>query len=55
MTVPHLDARYIDGQRTLLFGPFANVGPKFLKNGSNLDLFKSIKPHNITTMLSGCR
>lgn len=39
MTVPHLDARYIDGQRTLLFGPFANVGPKFLKNGSNLDLF----------------
>ena len=52
MTVPHLDARYIDGQRTLLFGPFANVGPKFLKNGSNLDLFKSIKPHNITTMLA---
>ena len=31
MTVPHLDARYIEGKRTLLFGPFANVGPKFLK------------------------
>ena len=28
---PHLDARYIEGKRTLLFGPFANVGPKFLK------------------------
>ena len=52
MTVPHLDARYIEGKRTLLFGPFANVGPKFLKNGSNLDLFKSIKPYNITTMLA---
>ena len=52
MTVPHLDTRYIDGERTLLFGPFASVGPKFLKNGSNLDLFKSIKPYNITTLLS---
>ena len=29
MTVPHLDTRYIDGERTLLFGPFANIGPKF--------------------------
>ena len=52
MTVPHLDTRYIDGERTLLFGPFASVGPKFLKNGSNLDLFKSIKPYNISTLLS---
>ncbi|EUJ07087.1 malate dehydrogenase (acceptor) [Staphylococcus aureus M1502] len=52
MTVPHLDTHYIDGQRTLLFGPFANVGPKFLKNGSNLDLFKSVKTYNITTLLA---
>ena len=52
MTVPHLDTRYIDGERTLLFGPFANVGPKFLNHGSNLDLFKSIKPYNITTLLA---
>lgn len=52
MTVPHLDTRYIDGERTLLFGPFANVGPKFLIHGSNLDLFKSVKPHNITTLLA---
>ena len=52
MTVPHLDTRYIDGERTLLFGPFANIGPKFLKNGSNLDLFKSVKPYNITTLLA---
>ena len=35
MTVPHLDTRYIDGERTLLFGPFASIGPKFLKQGSN--------------------
>ena len=51
MTVPHLDTRYIDGERTL-FGPFANIGPKFLKFGSNLDLFRSVKPYNITTLLA---
>lgn len=52
MTVPHLDTRYIDGERTLLFGPFANIGPKFLKFGSNLDLFRSVKPYNISTLLA---
>lgn len=52
MTVPHLDTRFINGQKTLLFGPFASIGPKFLKYGSNLDLFKSVKPSNITTLLS---
>ncbi|UXU55104.1 malate dehydrogenase (quinone) [Staphylococcus agnetis] len=52
MTVPHLDTRYINGEKTLLFGPFASVGPKFLKNGSNLDLFRSIKPYNIMTLLA---
>lgn len=52
MTVPHLDRRYIQGKESLLFGPFAAIGPKFLKNGSNLDLFKSINTSNILTMLS---
>ncbi|WP_336849432.1 L-lactate dehydrogenase (quinone) [Staphylococcus nepalensis] len=52
MTVPHLDTRFINGQKTLLFGPFASIGPKFLKYGSNLDLFKSVKPYNITTLLA---
>ncbi|WP_017549718.1 malate dehydrogenase (quinone) [Salinicoccus carnicancri] len=52
MTVPHLDRRYIQGEESLLFGPFAAIGPKFLKNGSNLDLFKSINPGNVLTMLS---
>ncbi|MDT0708431.1 malate dehydrogenase (quinone) [Mammaliicoccus sciuri] len=52
MTVPHLDRRYIQGKESLLFGPFAAIGPKFLKNGSNLDLFKSINTSNVVTMLS---
>ena len=51
MSTPHLDTRYIDGKRELLFGPFAGFSPKFLKEGSNLDLFKSIKFDNISPML----
>ena len=55
MTVPHLDTRYINGKQTLLFGPYANIGPKFLKFGSNLDLFESIKPYNITMLASAVK
>jgi malate dehydrogenase (quinone) len=52
MSVPHLDTRYIDNQKTLLFGPFAGFSPKFLKTGSNLDLIGSVKPNNVLTMLA---
>lgn len=52
MSVPHLDTRYIDNKKSLLFGPFAGFSPKFLKTGSNMDLFASVKPHNITTLLA---
>ncbi|WP_267900818.1 malate:quinone oxidoreductase [Falsibacillus albus] len=52
MSVPHLDTRYIDNKRSLLFGPFAGFSPKFLKSGSVFDLFTSIKPDNIFTMLA---
>lgn len=52
MSVPHLDTRYIDGKKSLLFGPFAGFSPKFLKTGSNLDLFTSIKPNNLLTLLA---
>jgi malate dehydrogenase (quinone) len=52
MSVPHLDTRYIDNKKTLLFGPFAGFSPKFLKTGSNFDLIRSVKPHNIFTMLA---
>ncbi len=44
--------QYIEGKRTLLFGPFAGFSPKFLKTGSNLDLIESVKPNNVLTMLS---
>src|SRR5699024_11100323 len=52
MYVPHLDSRYIDSKKTLLFGPFAGFSPKFLKTGSNLDLIISVKLNNVLTMVS---
>ncbi|MBS4201253.1 malate:quinone oxidoreductase [Bacillus sp. FJAT-49732] len=52
MSVPHLDTRYIDNKKSLLFGPFAGFTPKFLKKGSNLDLICSVKPYNVLTMLA---
>ncbi|HEX8316348.1 MAG TPA: malate dehydrogenase (quinone) [Flavisolibacter sp.] len=51
MSVPHLDTRWIKGKRELLFGPYAGFTTKFLKRGSFLDLFKSIKFSNIRAML----
>jgi malate dehydrogenase (quinone) len=52
MSVPHLDSRMIDGQRALLFGPYAGFSTKFLKNGSIFDLPLSIKANNIHPMVS---
>lgn len=52
MSTPHLDTRFIDGEKQLIFGPFAGFSPKFLKQGSFLDLFKSIKGDNVKPMLN---
>ncbi|WP_169079422.1 malate:quinone oxidoreductase [Microcella alkalica] len=51
MSVPHLDTRVVDGETSLLFGPYAGFSPKFLKTGSWLDLFASIRWHNIVPMI----
>jgi malate dehydrogenase (quinone) len=55
MSVPHLDTRLIGGQRSLLFGPYAGFSSKFLKHGSLLDLFESVRPSNIEPLLSVAR
>ena len=43
MSVPHLDLRLIDGEQSLLFGPYAGFSPKFLKAGSMFDLPRSVR------------
>lgn len=52
MSVPHLDTRIINGEPALLFGPFAGFTTKFLKKGSKMDLFGSVKGNNLAPMMS---
>ena len=52
MSVPHLDTRVVDGKASLLFGPYATSNPKFLKQGSVLDLPLSIRPANVIPYLA---
>ena len=51
MSVPHVDSRMIDGEKALLFGPFAGFSTRFLKNGKYSDLPLSIKPDNVIPMI----
>jgi malate dehydrogenase (quinone) len=55
MSVPHLDLRLVDGEYSLLFGPYAGFSPKFLKAGSMFDLPLSVKPNNLGSMLGVAR
>lgn len=51
MSVPHIDSRMINGEKQLLFGPFAGFSTRFLKNGKYSDLPLSIKANNIVPMV----
>ncbi|GHB10732.1 malate dehydrogenase (quinone) [Modicisalibacter luteus] len=51
MSVPHLDLRYLNGQPTLFFGPFATFSTKFLKEGSWTNLFESMTLSNTWPMM----
>lgn len=55
MSVPHLDTRVVDGETSLLFGPYAGFSPKFLKKGSWWDLPGSVRPGNLGPMLAVAR
>jgi len=52
MSVPHLDSRWIDGEKQLLFGPYAGFTTRFLKRGSWLDLLGSIGINNVLPVMS---
>lgn len=51
MSVPHLDARFLDGKRVVLFGPFATFSTRFLKNGSLFDLLSTTTTSNVMPMV----
>jgi len=51
MSVPHLDARRVDGEGSLMFGPFATFSPKFLKQGRWIDIVQQVRLSNIGSML----
>ncbi|MCI6217841.1 MAG: malate:quinone oxidoreductase, partial [Helicobacter sp.] len=51
MSVPHLDTRFIDGNKELMFGPFASFNTRFLKSGSLLDFPLSVRFDNLLPMI----
>jgi len=51
MSVPHLDTRYVDGKKSLMFGPYGGFSPKFLKTGKLWDLPGSVRTDNLLPML----
>jgi malate dehydrogenase (quinone) len=55
MSVPHLDLRLIDGDHSLLFGPYAGFSPRFLKAGSVFDLPRTVRTNNLGSMLGVAR
>ncbi|RMI32383.1 malate dehydrogenase (quinone) [Nocardia stercoris] len=52
MSVPHLDLRVVDGQESLLFGPYATFSTRLLKRGRLIDLFTTLRPHNLPVLLA---
>ena len=50
MSVPHIDARNLDGKKVVLYGPFATFSTKYLKNGSLFDLLSATTTSNVMPM-----
>lgn len=50
MSVPHLDARIVDGKPMILFGPYAGFSPRYLKTSSMTDVISTIRLHNLIPM-----
>ncbi|MFZ2509710.1 MAG: malate dehydrogenase (quinone) [Gordonia sp. (in: high G+C Gram-positive bacteria)] len=52
MSVPHLDQRVVDGQTSLMFGPYATFSTKLLRYGRLIDLFTTLRLHNLKVLVA---
>lgn len=52
MSVPHLDKRVVDGNASLMFGPYATFSTRLLKRGHLVDLFTTVRLRNIAPLLA---
>lgn len=52
MSLPHLDTRLVNGEASLMFGPYATFSTRLLKRGSLRDLFTTIRPRNLPVLVS---
>ncbi|MFI6996405.1 malate dehydrogenase (quinone) [Nocardia sp. NPDC050175] len=52
MSVPHMDKRVVDGQESLLFGPYATFSTRLLKYGRRTDLFTTLRVRNVAVLLA---
>lgn len=55
MSVPHLDARVVDGTPYLMFGPYATFSTKLLAHGTWTDFFATLRWHNLRTLSAAGR
>ncbi|MEC3953094.1 malate dehydrogenase (quinone) [Nocardia sp. CDC153] len=52
MSVPHLDKRIVEGEPSLLFGPYATFSTRLLKHGRLTDLFTTLRLTNIVALVA---
>ncbi|SDD21189.1 malate dehydrogenase (quinone) [Rhodococcus tukisamuensis] len=52
MSVPHLDRRVVEGNPALMFGPYATFSTRLLRRGRLVDLFTTVRLHNIAPLLA---
>lgn len=52
MSVPHLDKRVVDGQASLMFGPYATFSTRLLERGRLTDLFTTIRFRNVAVLVA---
>ncbi|CAM3047007.1 malate dehydrogenase (quinone) [Prescottella defluvii] len=52
MSVPHLDKRVVDGQPSLMFGPYATFSTRLLVRGRLTDLLTTIRFRNVAVLLA---